>query len=162
MKYFCIIKEKIVYMECIIQKSMFYSFYLFLSILHSNVDSALVSDSNVFFLIFNCIQMLEFMFECWRNVFLVHPHSLHQELTRISQLHQELVHVYEKKKGRGKGWGGGGGGYAWRNYWIAPLVSLKVLQQLSKYISNSLSANLSCNTSTVLWKKNSNDFVKYL
>ena len=81
-------------MESIIQKGMFYSFYLFLSILLSNVDSALVS---VFFLILNCTQMLEFIFECWRNVFLVHAHSLHQELTQISQLHQELVHVYEEK-----------------------------------------------------------------
>ena len=42
MKYFCIIKEKIAYMECVIQSSMFYSFYLFLSILLCNVDSALV------------------------------------------------------------------------------------------------------------------------
>ena len=49
MKYFCIINEKIVYMECVIQSSMFYSFYLFLSILLCNVDSALVSDSTVVF-----------------------------------------------------------------------------------------------------------------
>ena len=39
MKYFCIIKEKIAYMECAIHS-------LFLSILLCNVDSALVSDSN--------------------------------------------------------------------------------------------------------------------
>ena len=33
-------------MERVIQSSMFYSFYLFLSILFCNVDSALISDSN--------------------------------------------------------------------------------------------------------------------
>ena len=47
-KYFCIIKEKIAYMECVIQSSMFYSFYLFLSILLCNADSVLVSDSNAY------------------------------------------------------------------------------------------------------------------
>ena len=46
MKYFCVIKEKIAYMECVIQKSMFYSYYMFLFILLFDVDSALVSDSN--------------------------------------------------------------------------------------------------------------------
>ena len=59
MKYFCIIKEKIAYMECVIQSSMFYSFYLFLSILLCNVDSALVSASNAYVWILNCIQMFE-------------------------------------------------------------------------------------------------------
>ena len=48
MKYFCIIKEKISYMECIIQSSMFYSSYLFLSTLLCNIVSALVSDSNTY------------------------------------------------------------------------------------------------------------------
>ena len=48
MKFFRIIKEKISYMECVIQSSMFYSFYWFLSILLCNVDSALVSDSNAY------------------------------------------------------------------------------------------------------------------
>ena len=47
-KYFCIIKEKIAYMECVIQSNMFYSFYLFPSILLYNADSALVSDLNAF------------------------------------------------------------------------------------------------------------------
>ena len=42
MKYICIIKGKIVYMECLIQSSMFYSLYFLLSILLSNVGSALV------------------------------------------------------------------------------------------------------------------------
>ena len=37
-------------MECLIQSIMFYSLYFFLSILLSNVGSALVSDSNAFFL----------------------------------------------------------------------------------------------------------------
>ena len=48
MKYFCIIKEKIAYMECIIESCMFHSFYLFVSILLCNVDSVLVSDSNAY------------------------------------------------------------------------------------------------------------------
>ena len=38
---------------------MYYSFYLFLSILRCNVDSALVSDSNAYILIFNCIQLFK-------------------------------------------------------------------------------------------------------
>ena len=63
-KYFCIIKEKIAYMKCVIQSSIFYSFYLFLSILLCNVDSALVSDSNAYIWISNCIQM----FELYSNV----------------------------------------------------------------------------------------------
>ena len=46
MKYFSITKEKIAYMECIIQSTTFYSFYLFLSILLCNADSVLVSDSS--------------------------------------------------------------------------------------------------------------------
>ena len=49
MKYFCIIREKIAYMDCVIQRSMFYSFHLFLSILLCNVDSALVADSTAVF-----------------------------------------------------------------------------------------------------------------
>ena len=54
-------KGKIAYMECVIQSSMFYSFYLFLSILLCNVDSGLVPDSNAYILISNCIQMFEFI-----------------------------------------------------------------------------------------------------
>ena len=46
-------------MKCEIQSSMFYSFYFFLSILLCNVDSALVSDSNAYIWISNCIQMFE-------------------------------------------------------------------------------------------------------
>ena len=38
---------------------MFYSFYLFLSILLCNEDSALVSDWNSYIRISNCIQMFE-------------------------------------------------------------------------------------------------------
>ena len=64
MKYFCIIKEKAAYMECVIQSSMFCSFYLFLSILPCNVDSALVSDSNAYIWISNCFQM----FKLYSNV----------------------------------------------------------------------------------------------
>ena len=61
MKYFCIIKEKIACMKCAIQSSMFYSFYLLLSILLCIVDSDLVSDSNAYIWILNCIQMFEFI-----------------------------------------------------------------------------------------------------
>ena len=61
MKYFCIIKEKIACMKCVIQSSMFYSFYLLLSILLCIVDSDLVSDSNAYIWILNCIQMFEFI-----------------------------------------------------------------------------------------------------
>ena len=43
---------------------MFYNFYLFLSILLCNVDSALVSDSNTYIWISNCIPM----FELYSNV----------------------------------------------------------------------------------------------
>ena len=43
---------------------MFYSFYLFLSILLCNVDSASVSDSNAYIWISNCIQI----FELYSNV----------------------------------------------------------------------------------------------
>ena len=64
MKYFCIIKEKTAYMECVIQSSMFYSFYLFLSILPCNVDSALFSDSNAYIWISNYFQM----FKLYSNV----------------------------------------------------------------------------------------------
>ena len=69
MKYFCIIKEKIAYKECIIQCSMFHSFYLFLSILLCNVDSASVSDSNAYIRVSNCIQMFKFysnLYFIWR------------------------------------------------------------------------------------------------
>ena len=58
MKYFCIIKEKDAYMEYVIQSSMFYSFYLFLSVLLCNVDSALFSDWNAYIWISNCIQIV--------------------------------------------------------------------------------------------------------
>ena len=51
-------------MECVIQSSMFYSFYLLLSILLCNVDSSLVSDSDAYICISNCIQQ----FELYSNV----------------------------------------------------------------------------------------------
>ena len=38
---------------------MYYSFYLFLSILRCNVHSALVSDSNAYIWILNCIQLFK-------------------------------------------------------------------------------------------------------
>ena len=48
LQFFCIIKEKIAHMECIIQSSMFYSLYFFLSILLCNVDTTLVPDLNAY------------------------------------------------------------------------------------------------------------------
>ena len=114
MKYFCIIEEKIAYMECVIQSSMFNSFYLFLSILGCNVDSALVSNSNAYNLnLESCsnvriyIRMLK---ECvfstcsWKMAFSDDVGK------KISQLHEELVNAYKKKlllRGGG-GWEGGG------------------------------------------------------
>ena len=93
-KHFCIIKEKIAYMECAIQTSMFYSFYLFLSILRCNVDSALVSDSNAYIWISHYIQMFElysmfeFIFECWRDVLLVHAlEKWHLEMMLTRKYH---------------------------------------------------------------------------
>ena len=74
MKYFRIIKEKIAFMECVIESSMFYSFCLSLSIFLCNVDSALVSYSNSYIWISNCIHIFEFIFECWRNV--IRRHAL--------------------------------------------------------------------------------------
>ena len=38
---------------------MYYSFYSYLSILRCNVDSALVSDSNAYIRILNCIQLFK-------------------------------------------------------------------------------------------------------
>ena len=64
MKYFCIIKENIGYMEWVIQSSMFFSFYLFLSMLLRNIDSALISDLNAYIWISNCIQIFEFILKC--------------------------------------------------------------------------------------------------
>ena len=107
MKCFCIIKEKIAYMECIIQSSMFYSFYLFLSILLCNVDSALVSDSNAYIWISNCIQMFELysnvriyirmLKECVFSTCSWKMASSDDVGKKISQLHQELVNAYKKR-----------------------------------------------------------------
>ena len=44
MKYFCI--EKIAYMECEIQSSMFYSFYLFLSIYILSMNNAVEQEKH--------------------------------------------------------------------------------------------------------------------
>ena len=48
-------------MEYVTRTNMFYSFYLFLSILLCNVDGALVSGSSAYIWISNCIQMFEFI-----------------------------------------------------------------------------------------------------
>ena len=44
---------------------MFYRFYLCLSILLCNVDSALVSDLNAYIWISNCIQIFELYWNVW-------------------------------------------------------------------------------------------------
>ena len=109
MKDFCIIKEKIAYIECVIQSSMFYSFYLFLSFLFFNVDSALVFDSNAYIwirIVFKCSnynQMFEFIFyirvlkECVFSTCSWKMASSDDVDKKISQLHQELVNTYKKK-----------------------------------------------------------------
>ena len=51
-------------MEWVIQSSMFFSFYLFLSMLLRNIDSALISDLNAYIWISNCIQIFEFILKC--------------------------------------------------------------------------------------------------
>ena len=94
-------------MKCLIQSSMFYSFYLFLSVLLCNVDSALVSYSNGYIWISNCIQM----FELYSNVriyiwmlkerdFSTYPWKMASSDgvgKKISQLHQEQVDAYKKR-----------------------------------------------------------------
>ena len=107
MKYFCIIKVKIAYVECVIHSSMFYSFYFFLSILLCNVDSALVSDSNAYIWISNCIQMFELysnariyirmLKECAFRTCSWKMGSSDDVGKKISQLHQELVNAYKKR-----------------------------------------------------------------
>ena len=64
MKCFCIIKEKTAYMKCVIQSSMFYSFYLSLSILLCNIDSALVSDWNADYFNFELYSNVRIIFKC--------------------------------------------------------------------------------------------------
>ena len=124
MKYFCIMKENIAYMECVVQSMLlwFYSFYMFFSILLCNVASALVSDSNAYIWISNCIQMFELysnvwiyiwmLKECfWRNVFSTCSWKMASSDDvgkKISQLHPEPVNAYKKNfvfywEGRGGG-----------------------------------------------------------
>ena len=107
MKYFCIIKEKIAYMESVIQSRMFYSFYLFHSILLYNADSALVSDSNAYIWISNCIEMFELysnvqiynrmLKECLFSTCSWNMASSDDASKKRSQLHQDLVNAYKKK-----------------------------------------------------------------
>ena len=94
-------------MECAIQSSMFYSFYLCLSILLCNVDSALVSDSNADIWISNCIQMfklnsnvriyIRMLKECVFSTCSWKMASSYDVSKKISQLHQELVNAYKKR-----------------------------------------------------------------
>ena len=90
-------------MECVIQRSLFYSFYLFFSILFCNVDSALVSDSIAYIWISNCIQMFELysnvriyirmLKECAFSTCSWKMASSDDVGKKISQLHQELVNA---------------------------------------------------------------------
>ena len=107
MKYFCIIKEKIAYREFIIQSSMFYRFYMCLSILLCNVDSALVSDLNAYIWISNCIQIFELYWNVWIYIRMLKEcafstcswkrESSNDISKKISQLHQELVSAYKAR-----------------------------------------------------------------
>ena len=107
-KYFCIIKENTAYMGCVIQRCMFYSFYLFLSILLCNADSGLVANSNSYIWISNCIQIFELysnvriyirmLKECVLSTCSWKRASSDDVGEKISQLHQELVNAYKKKK----------------------------------------------------------------
>ena len=106
MKYLCIIKEKIAYMECVTQSNMFYSLYSFLFILLCNVDSALVSYSNAYIWISNCVQMFELysnvriyfrmLKKCVFNTCSWKMASSDDVGKKTSQLHQELVNAYKK------------------------------------------------------------------
>ena len=90
-------------MECVIQRSLFYSFYLFFSILFCNVDSALVSDSIAYIWISNCIQLFELYLnvriyirmlkECVFSICSWKMASLDDVGKKISQFHQELVNA---------------------------------------------------------------------
>ena len=62
--YFCVIEENIAYIERVIQSSMFYSFYLFLSILFGNVDSALISDLNAYVWMLMLYSNVGIIFKC--------------------------------------------------------------------------------------------------
>ena len=105
MKYFCIIKEKIVYMECLIQSSMFYSFYLFLSFLLCNVDSVLVSPQ---------IQILIFQsFLCCWYLVKKNKYKRGKRFLYVSSYPFKILKV-RFLLGRG----GGCLRWAWRNYWI--------------------------------------------
>ena len=88
---------------------MLYSFYLFLSILPCNVDSASVSDSqNAYIWISNFIQMfklysnvrifLQMLKECIFSTFSWKMASSDDVGRKRSQFHQELVNAYKKKK----------------------------------------------------------------
>ena len=104
MKYFCLIKEKIVYMECVIQSSIFYSRYLSFSIVLCNVDSALVSDWNayiwycLYFKLYSNLRIyIRMLQECVFSTCSWKMASLDDADKKISQLHQELVNAYKKR-----------------------------------------------------------------
>ena len=86
---------------------MFYRFYLCLSILLCNVDGALVSDSNAYIWISNCIQMFELYWNVWIYIRMLKEcvfttwywkmASSNHISKKTSQLHQELVNAYKKR-----------------------------------------------------------------
>ena len=94
-------------MKCVIQSSMLYSFYLFLSILLCDVDSTLVSDSNAYIWISNCTQMFELysnariyirmLKECVFSTCSWKMACSDDVGKKISQLHQEQVNACEKR-----------------------------------------------------------------
>ena len=84
---------------------MFCSFYLSLSILLCNVDSALVSDSNAYIWFSNCIQM----FKLYSNVWIY--------IRMLKDLDVFLVHALEKWRLR----------MMWKNIWKRKDISLLLL-----------------------------------
>ena len=131
MKNFCIIKDKIAYMECVIQSSMFYSFYLFLSILLCNVDSALVSDlnayisnfelySNVRVYIWDFFTSTPVLFKSWNFVFYWEEGGCLCWAWRSAR-GVSCTNVTKRDGGVGR-WVKKVI-FAWRNYWMAPYSS---------------------------------------
>ena len=92
-------------MECLIQSSMFYSFYLFLSFLLCNVDSVLVSPQ---------IQILIFQsFLCCWYLVKKNKYKRGKRFLYVSSYPFKILKV-RFLLGRG----GGCLRWAWRNYWI--------------------------------------------
>ena len=80
-------------MECLLQSSMFYRFYLFHSIFLCNVDSALVSHSNAYISIWNRIEM----FELYSNVRIQIPVLKECVLSTAHTLEKWRLQMMKKK-----------------------------------------------------------------